>query len=383
MSSLALAEPGASPVGALLGRYLAATARAFLDGAARRGGEHAQVARAVERALSSRRRETLACFASPWVGAPLHAAALDDAPEPVQARIDAALRRVPANLALELALRGLLADGESLVLAAATLASPTLEAAIEPPPGELTFRSGAIAVGPHALALAPDALAAPGPFRVVRPWARFGRHRLSLLDGNPLAALEAHPDKAGNAVDLGGRSVDEWTSALAAALALVERHLPELAVELPPLLREVVPVGYFAERHLSATYREAVGTLYLSLHPEPLTLAEALVHELQHTKLNLASYAVALLVDDGAARHASPLRPDPRPLRGVLLAAHAMVPVAVLLRRLRDSGHARAAERLATVEAGNRDALATLAASADLTDEGRRLVADLVRLAED
>ena len=40
-----------------------------------------------------------------------------------------------------------------------------------------------------------------------------------------------------------------------------------------------VPVGWDEQRHLSASYQEAIGTVYLSLHPNPLTLAEALIHE--------------------------------------------------------------------------------------------------------
>ena len=39
--------------------------------------------------------------------------------------------------------------------------------------------------------------------------------------------------------------------------------------------RQVVPVGFFPDRHLSASYREAIGTLYLSLHPSPMTMVEA------------------------------------------------------------------------------------------------------------
>ena len=52
----------------------------------------------------------------------------------------------------------------------------------------------------------------------------------------------------------------------------------------------VVPVGFHAEQHLSASYREAPGLVYLTLHPSPLTLAEAIIHETQHVKLNALSW---------------------------------------------------------------------------------------------
>ena len=37
-------------------------------------------------------------------------------------------------------------------------------------------------------------------------------------------------------------------------------------------LHQVVPVGWDPERHLSASYQEAIGTIYLSLHPSPMTM---------------------------------------------------------------------------------------------------------------
>src|SRR5690606_37945750 len=108
---------------------------------------------------------------------------------------------------------------------------------------------------------------------------------LSLVDDNPLAMLEEHPEKSGNAVDLRGREPAVWCGALCEALALVAAGLPALLDEIVETVERVVPVGYEPERHLSASHREAPGLIYLTLHPSPLTLAEALIHESQHGKL--------------------------------------------------------------------------------------------------
>lgn len=208
---------------------------------------------------------------------------------------------------------------------------------------------------------------------------------LATVDTNPRSMLEAHPDKAGNAVDLGGRTIDAWRDALNAALATVEVALPALHRELLAHLQRVVPVGFEPERHLSASYLEAPGLVYLTLHPSPLTLAEALVHETQHGKLNLLRWFDAVLDNGHSEWTPSPVRPDLRPLMGVLMAVHAFVPVAALHRRLAELEHPLAegphfARRRGEVLAANTHGLQTLRAKARPTATGRRLLADLEAL---
>ncbi|MBK9030485.1 MAG: hypothetical protein IPL61_03955 [Myxococcales bacterium] len=206
--------------------------------------------------------------------------------------------------------------------------------------------------------------------------------RLVTIDRNPLAELEAHPDKAGNAVDLGDHPIAAWTDALAGALAAIATVLPALHAELAVTLARIVPVGFDRERHLSCSYREAPGLVYLSLHPDPLTLAEAIVHETQHGKLNLLSWLDPILTNPPEQRVASPARPDLRPLMGVLLAAHAFVAVAGLHHALAAAAHPLAvtpqfAARRRHVHDGNAAALATLAEHARPTATGARVIAAL------
>jgi HEXXH motif-containing protein len=232
----------------------------------------------------------------------------------------------------------------------------------------------------------------PAPRRGITPRRPFHaladdhpRLRLSEVDTNPLAMLEEHPEKSGNAVDLAGRDAGAWAAALGEALGLIRTALPTWYAELSVALERVVPVGFHAERHFSASYREAPGVAYLSLHPDPLTLAEAIVHETQHTKLNLLSWLDPVLHNAYACWTSSPVRPDLRPLMGVLLAAHAFVPVAALHRGLAAAGLPVArtdpfTRRRREVLASNARSLAILREKAEPTAAGRRLLEDLERL---
>ncbi|MCP4806970.1 MAG: hypothetical protein GY913_18115 [Proteobacteria bacterium] len=198
-------------------------------------------------------------------------------------------------------------------------------------------------------------------------------------DTNPLADLEEHPDKDGNAVDLGGRTPAEWVEALEDAIGLIE-YLPGWYEELPSSCKRLIPVGYHPERHLSASYREAPGVVYLTLHPSRLTLAEAIVHEVQHSKLNLLSRLDPILHNGRTEWTASPVRPDMRPLMGVLLAAHAFVPVAALHHALAEAGVCQGPDferRRADVLATNREALDIVWSKGEPSDHGRRLIHEL------
>ncbi len=239
---------------------------------------------------------------------------------------------------------------------------------------ELRLADGSLAHLPH-----PGGLA---PYHAV-----LDDLHLTVLDTHPLSAVEAHPDKAGNHVDLGGRSPGQWTAALGGALELVRLGLPTWAEERTWSLERLVPVGYEPERHLSASYREAPGIAWLTLHPEPLTLAEAIVHEAQHSKLNLLSWLDPVLHNGHSEWTESPVRPDLRPLMGVLLAVHAFVPVARMHACLAATDHPISrsphfARRREEVCAANARGLATLSAKARPTAVGERLLRALEALHE-
>lgn len=205
---------------------------------------------------------------------------------------------------------------------------------------------------------------------------------LATSDNNPLSEFEAHPDKHGNHLDLGGHSADSWCAMLADALALIDAHLPLIGKELRLTMQLLVPVGWHAEQHLSASYQEAVGLMYLTLHPNLMTMTEALIHEFQHNKLNAAFRLDPLLENAWSPLYASPVRPDPRPLHGVILAVHAFQPVAALYEAMAGAGHDLTRnpyfiQRFQQIVRGNAEGAATVLRHARPTAAGQALFAEM------
>ncbi len=207
---------------------------------------------------------------------------------------------------------------------------------------------------------------------------------LAMADNNPLSEFEAHPEKSGNSIDLGRREASEWVAVLRRAVDLIDEFLPEVGRELRLVMHTFVPVGFDAERHVSASYAEAIGTAYLSLHPDVLTMTEAVVHEFSHNKLNLVWAADPVLQNAFSPLYGSPVRPDPRPLHGVMLAVHAFVPVALLYERMFEARHAlvqsdAARKRFEAIVGGNREGTRTLLENARPTEVGRAILDELGR----
>ncbi len=295
-----------------------------------------------------------------------------------------------AQLAFDLALAGALPAPVRLVRHPARLLSIPARLALTIAPGTraLLFENGRLTARHEGSATIVD-LAAPVSAPAVtalRPYhALSGGVVLALADNNPLALVDAHPDKSGNAVDLGGHDVAAWVPALTAALARIERHLPDLRGEMDLFISQVVPVGWDAEKHLSASYQEAIGTVYLTLHPSQMTLTEALIHEHSHNKINALFTVDAVLENAFAPLYASPVRPDPRPLHGVLLAVHAFLPVARLYEHMIASGDPEASRdgfraRFAAIRAINREGAELVLREGRPTTVGRPLLDEIRRL---
>lgn len=300
----------------------------------------------------------LSALGLPTVGAPLAAGDL--------------LAAVP-HLLLELARRGVIGEqGLWWGAPVSRLVSPALgaERRFSPPLVGVLFESGIVTLRPtEEWRLAPEAVLSAWPLQ----------HGGWLLgaDTNPIAMNEAHPDKQGNALSFGEASVAEWVASINTARARLQEVAPELALEHSVVLSSVVPVGQHAEMSLSASYQEAPGLAYLSLHPDSLTMTEALVHETQHSKLNLLAWSDAVLENHGEL-YRSPVRPDARPLWGVMLAVHAFLPVARLHRALLDAGREDAnRQRYESVCGVNHEGMEVLRAAAKPTPLGATILAGM------
>ncbi|WP_431994218.1 aKG-HExxH-type peptide beta-hydroxylase [Streptomyces griseoflavus] len=178
------------------------------------------------------------------------------------------------------------------------------------------------------------------------------------------------------------RMVDEAVAILAATGG------PEPGRLDPAVIRAVVPWGRTAplpppppDVRVSASSGDSYGAMIISRPSEPLALAEALVHEFQHSKLAALLHLFPLVRDDRAERYYAPWRPDPRHLTGLLHGAYAFTGVAGFWRdRLSEPAHAEtAAYHFALRRTQSRLVVRTLLTSGFLTDTGHALVTGLAR----
>ncbi|CAL9612690.1 hypothetical protein SUDANB176_05661 [Streptomyces sp. enrichment culture] len=156
----------------------------------------------------------------------------------------------------------------------------------------------------------------------------------------------------------------------------------------PALIRSVVPwarTGLLPppppDVRVSASSGDAFGAMVIARPSSALALAEALVHEFQHSKLAALIHLFPLLDDDRAERHYAPWRPDPRHLTGLLHGAYAFTGVAGFWRdRLAAPEHAEtAAYHFALRRTQSRLVVRTLLTSGRLTAVGHGLVTGLAR----
>lgn len=293
-------------------------------------------------------------------------------------------RALRAQTAFELALVGALRAPLTVSHPPATLASLGARGAVSlgADVTRATFASGVVtahrADGDARLDLT-DASVFTRPYHGLA-----GDLALALTDNNPLAMYEAHPDKQGNAIDLGGHPVEAWRDTLRDALGLIAEHLPTLRGEIDLVIQQFVPVGYDDHKHLSASYQESIGTIYLTLHPNLMTMTEAVIHEFSHNKINALFELDELLENAYWPLYTSPVRPDPRPLHGVILAVHAFQPVARLYEKMIAAGHPWSTKpdflrRFEQVKRVNREGAAVVLEHAKPTVIGRGLFDEMRR----
>jgi HEXXH motif-containing protein len=298
-----------------------------------------------------------------------------------------------ALASFDLAWCGALPHGITLRRVPRRLLSLAARVRVDLPEGTtaVTFHNGKILVeepgGVHTLDLASLDQGAAHPW-LERPYRMVsGPIVLALADNNPLSSIEAHPDKkTPNTVDLGGREEHEWLASIRGALDLIAEYLPHQRDDIDVALQQIVPTGYDTEKHLSCSYQEDIGTIYMSLHPSPLTMAEAIIHEVSHNKLNALLEFDPILQNARNELYASPIRPDPRPLHGVLLAVHAFMPVARMYEQMTMSDSPvlvppeqvpKLWDRYAAVVRSNRAAMAVLKEHARPTRIGKGLLDEL------
>jgi uncharacterized protein len=174
-----------------------------------------------------------------------------------------------------------------------------------------------------------------------------------------------------------------WQREFAAAWMLIERDYTPYAAGLAAGLSAIVPLARAEPgRHVSATARDAFGSLAMARPGDPAVFALLLIHEFQHVKLGAVLDMLDLYDPADSGRYYAPWRDDPRPLEGLLQGAYAHIAVTDFwrVRRATVTGEgesAAAATAFAQWRQETMAAIDTLARSGSLTDVGERFVAEM------
>ncbi len=276
-----------------------------------------------------------------------------------------------------------------------TLEVPVVHGVITlPTVGQITLPS-AFPAGRAVLEVSPDGTAAvrtltssasvafsapepsPGFVPVTRHTATSHRLRLSIEvdDRGPYRTFAA---------PIGPRPLDpleyaEWAKLLDEAWDILTTHYRGFAEELSAGMSTLVPLE--SENSITgASSSIAFGAIAMTAKYSAVDLAEALVHELQHSKLNALFDLVELHEPDCDELFYAPWRDDPRPIGGLLHGALAFV-TAVEFWRVQ-AEHEQDDELYAQFNYAYRrrqvrQTAETLLASPALTGFGRRFVASI------
>lgn len=128
------------------------------------------------------------------------------------------------------------------------------------------------------------------------------------------------------------------------------------------------------------------GLVQLDLFGGPMQILEALVHESAHRHLYLAEAESPLIEPDWDGRYRSPLRPDARPLRGILMAYHALAYICCLFKEIpkgMDTKRRSIEKELTALLDGMTDAENTMKENrAHLTSNGNQFLDQTLQVAE-
>lgn len=172
----------------------------------------------------------------------------------------------------------------------------------------------------------------------------------------------------------------EWDLHLAAAGELLDRYLPDHRAVITEGLRAVVPQVHAPEgHHGSQTARHAFGAVSIAHPADPEILAELLLHEFQHVKLNGLLDLCDLHHRERKVMLTVPWRDEPRPVEAALHGAYAFLAVAEFwLARLREAEHPRFKERFTYVARQVGTVPEDLLECGALTGAGREFVLGLI-----
>lgn len=172
-----------------------------------------------------------------------------------------------------------------------------------------------------------------------------------------------------------------WHSVVDEALDWINTAAPQLMEEILLGVSAIVPIVSEApEVHNSATFREAPGLMALSWTPDTAVMAEAIVHEYHHQKLNALLNADPLISGPtGRAMFYSPWRRDARPLLGILHGSYVFQAVLEFWEKFFQADvpilyEARVEQRMHLIYDQVQTGIEVLRREAELTELGRHLL---------
>lgn len=237
-----------------------------------------------------------------------------------------------------------------------------------------------VEAGTYEMADIAARLGDPQPFAIPDPWGDSFSMREELGDLAAAAWWDMLPLDETQEAEL----ARDLRSLLVAQHALAVT-LPEAAAWVAEVTSVVVPlVSPPSSTFRSGTVSGLPGLVLVEITEKPLLTLEALVHESAHLHFHLEEANGPLIQPGHSQLYHSPLRVDPRPLRGVFLALHALVYMCGLyLDWQRATDDPRCLEALDELAASRDDAMKTVRAAADaLTDRGQRFLAECLDLVD-
>ena len=128
---------------------------------------------------------------------------------------------------------------------------------------------------------------------------------------------------------LTAKEVTGWQECIQSAWELLVGHHSWAADSIAAGVSVIVPLAAHGDTDLdSATTQAAFGAIATSLPPNPVIMAEILVHEFQHSKLCGLEDIAPLTEPSGERVNYAPWRPDPRPAGGLLQGVYAHLGIA-------------------------------------------------------
>ncbi|MBS2961539.1 hypothetical protein KGA66_00675 [Actinocrinis puniceicyclus] len=151
--------------------------------------------------------------------------------------------------------------------------------------------------------------------------ARRGPHAICLpFDDVDPYRFPSHVDLAGH---LDRREFSWWRRTFAEGWRILVARHPIAAREVAALVTAVSPIAAAPGVRRNASSRAAPGAVAATRPDGPLTMALALVHEVQHIKLGALMDLMPMADEASTHLYYAPWRPDPRPLQALLQGAYA------------------------------------------------------------